>query len=405
MNQASSDKAYLRPQEWVQRVLRDRIASRMYPPGSHLPSERVLAEEMRVARMTARSAINSLVEEGLVTREAGRGTVVVERSRQEDSLQVGVVHCAPELTAWPESATILRGVTDRLLELGYPAKMMAYGGYDAEARRFSDALSTPILSVEDIAKLGDGLAGLIFVETLGETIQNCVRALEERHYPVVVANLEDDLAVSATWVDHASYIRQAVEVLASLGHRRIAYVGQDSPLIYYPRLLRAYEEAMASHGLPTDKSLLALTETNSGAAAYRAVRAMLVAPNPPTAIVSARDLYAEGACHAVEDIGAEVGRDISVFGFDNISWQSREPYVTTFQEPCYEMGTVAAEMLIERITHGWRPVEKREIKAKLIMRRSVGPAPKSALDLAGASPRDAGGWGDSALAKSGLGAK
>jgi len=380
-----SDERYLQPREWARRMLRDRIISGEYRAGSYLPSERRLAEEMGVARMTLRAAIDRLVAEGLVERQpGGRGTLVVEGARKGGAVQIGVVHLALELTGWPEGATILRGVTDRLAELGYAAQVMAHGWYDGKPRHSHEARSTPVLGIEDLEKLHERVAGVVFVEVIDKQIQRCALALEERHFPVVVANLEHDLPLPATYVDHARYIRQAVEILISLGHRRIAYVGQRAPEIFYPSALRAYHEVMESHGLPHDESLLALTDTNSGAAAYRVVRAMLVAPQPPTAFVAARDLYAEGACHAIEDIGAEVGRDISVFGFDDISWQSRDPYITTFREPCHEMGAVAAEMIVERVTHGWRPIEKREIEAKLIMRRTVGPAPKHTFQATGA---------------------
>jgi len=46
------------------------------PIGAPAPSERQLAEETGVSRMTARRAIDELVKEGLLTREVGRGTFV-----------------------------------------------------------------------------------------------------------------------------------------------------------------------------------------------------------------------------------------------------------------------------------------------------------------------------------------
>lgn len=46
--------------------------------GERLPPERELAEDLRVSRITARQAIDALVESGLVYREQGRGTFVAE---------------------------------------------------------------------------------------------------------------------------------------------------------------------------------------------------------------------------------------------------------------------------------------------------------------------------------------
>lgn len=56
--------------------LRDLIASGTLPPGSRLPAERELAEQMRVHRRTVRTALATLAEEGAVSRHVGRGTFV-----------------------------------------------------------------------------------------------------------------------------------------------------------------------------------------------------------------------------------------------------------------------------------------------------------------------------------------
>lgn len=60
------------------RELADMLVARFAhaPVGSSTPSERQLAEETGVSRMTARRAIDELVREGLLTREVGRGTFV-----------------------------------------------------------------------------------------------------------------------------------------------------------------------------------------------------------------------------------------------------------------------------------------------------------------------------------------
>ena len=42
------------------------------------------------------------------------------------------------------------------------------------------------------------------------------------------------------------------------------------------------------------------------------------------------------------------------------------------------MGALAADVLVERLTHGWRPVEQRTLEARLVLRRSIGPPPLEA---------------------------
>jgi len=60
----------------VANFLRHQVLSGAWEPGLRLPSFEVLAEQMKVARITVRQAVNVLVQEGLLTSSRGRGTFV-----------------------------------------------------------------------------------------------------------------------------------------------------------------------------------------------------------------------------------------------------------------------------------------------------------------------------------------
>ncbi|GAB2966963.1 GntR family transcriptional regulator [Amycolatopsis acidiphila] len=62
----------------LREILRRTIEQEL-PPGSPIPSERELAERYTVSRLTVRSAIGKLVEEGLLTRARGKGTFTAAR--------------------------------------------------------------------------------------------------------------------------------------------------------------------------------------------------------------------------------------------------------------------------------------------------------------------------------------
>jgi len=99
--------------------------------------------------------------------------------------------------------------------------------------------------------------------------------------------------------------------------------------------------------------------------------------------VAARDLIAQGVCHAAKEAGLAVGYDLSVIGFDDCSWDDGREFLTTFREPCFEMGVTAVDMLIERLVSGWRPPERRVLEAPLVLRRSAGPVPLDAAQPRG----------------------
>jgi GntR family transcriptional regulator len=62
----------------LQEALTSQIGSGDVKPGDRLPSERELAGTLGISRITARLALDALLENGLVYREQGRGTFVAE---------------------------------------------------------------------------------------------------------------------------------------------------------------------------------------------------------------------------------------------------------------------------------------------------------------------------------------
>ncbi|MGH2629175.1 MAG: GntR family transcriptional regulator [Actinomycetota bacterium] len=101
--------------------VRDELAARMssghIAPGSKLPPEPELAEEMGVSRPTLREALRSLEEDGLVTRTSGAGTYATHRPRLRNNLDVnfGVTHAIASSGMRPgtiETAVHSEGATE-----------------------------------------------------------------------------------------------------------------------------------------------------------------------------------------------------------------------------------------------------------------------------------------------------
>ena len=65
-------------------AIRKKIEDREYPLGSKIPSERELAEEFYVNRMTVRRALSILESEGLIQRKRGSGTFASSVPRKGD---------------------------------------------------------------------------------------------------------------------------------------------------------------------------------------------------------------------------------------------------------------------------------------------------------------------------------
>lgn len=175
--------------------------------------------------------------------------------------------------------------------------------------------------------------------------------------------------------DGTSGIRQIVDHLAALGHRRIAYISEPSFLMKAFQRMNGYYQGLEANHLPAEPDLF--VETNFRQRSGRQSAAQLFdLPEPPTAIVAANDLLALGAMHEAQSRGLVVGHDVSITGFDDIQLaEYAHPPLTTIHLPAQVFGQMVAEMLLRLINK--ETLEQRQIvyPASLVVRASSGPAP------------------------------
>jgi DNA-binding LacI/PurR family transcriptional regulator len=135
-------------------------------------------------------------------------------------------------------------------------------------------------------------------------------------------------------------------------------------------------------GLSVDEGLcLQLHEaTQTPEGGYELMRDLLRTRRDFTAVFCFNDISAIGAVRAITDAGLRVPRDISVVGFDDIITAAfSQPSLTTVRQPLRQMGTRAAQVLLERIADSEKewPAEI-VMEPELIVRESTGPAPGAA---------------------------
>ncbi len=178
-----------------------------------------------------------------------------------------------------------------------------------------------------------------------------------------------------SWFDISgeAAIRNAVVRLVNFGHSRIGYVGSD-PKFNYSHLRRdGYLEGLKDAGLRDDPELIREGARTREEGAIEA-RALLKLDHPPTAMVFATDLAALGCYPVCAKLGLEIGKDVSILGYDGIpECQYVNPGLTTFSVDSRRAGERLATLLI-RQTRGEEPATLRELSdAVLIARESDGP--------------------------------
>ncbi|MBN1934066.1 MAG: LacI family DNA-binding transcriptional regulator [Anaerolineae bacterium] len=164
--------------------------------------------------------------------------------------------------------------------------------------------------------------------------------------------------------------REAVNYLISLGHQRIGFIGGWRGSGIAELREHGYRSALAEAGIPFSPDLVQEGDYRL-ATGYEAAAQLLALDERPTAIFASSDLMALGAVSAAYAAGLHVPQDVSIVGFDDIplaaSWH---PPLTTVQQPLYQMGRMAAQMIVA-LAAGQELVSPQiELPTQLIVRES-----------------------------------
>ena len=199
--------------------------------------------------------------------------------------------------------------------------------------------------------------------------------LAKRKVPLVFIDVGPDRdGVSVLKVDYHHGIRQAVQHLAALGHRNIAFVSGPMRLHSAQSRLAAFNKSMQECGIPPDPSQIVEGDhTLEGGDA--AMEKLLERKELPTAVICSNDMTAIGVLHKLYRKGYKVPDDISVIGFDDIHLSEvMMPPLTTVQMSRQEIAKAAFEALRSQVetpelVHGRREFK---IHTDLIVRESTG---------------------------------
>lgn len=151
-------------------------------------------------------------------------------------------------------------------------------------------------------------------------------------------------------IDNEHATLQGLEYLYKLGHRRIAYMlGPYACTLRNREKQNAYIKFIREHDLELDADLIT-SHPPTFFMGKEAMRRFLKLDNPPTAAFCVNDNLAIGAVRAVREAGLRVPEDISICGFDDIAISAYlDTPLTSIRTPIFEMGEIAASMLIESI--------------------------------------------------------
>lgn len=264
-----------------------------------------------------------------------------------------------EVTADPWMALAFDGAREKALELGYSVTLaVSRGGSTTDDVVFGQSLQTP-------------LAGFIYGTILTRMVDPPAPLLR---YPSVLVNCYDQKRrLPSVLPGDLEGGRAATERLIQAGRRRIAIINGQDGLDATRDRLRGYRQALSSNDMSFDPALVypGNWEPQSG---YEGTMQFLSLDAPPDAIYCANDMMAMGCYEALKESGLRIPQDVAVIGFDNREIaQFMRPPLTTLILPQYEMGEVAAELLLD-LVGGLQPRHKQiKVECRLLERDSVDP--------------------------------
>lgn len=185
---------------------------------------------------------------------------------------------------------------------------------------------------------------------LVDLLQNDPRidVVREANIPAVcVSSIEQSGGLPTVWTDDGRAMRDAVNYLVCLGHRRIARVGGIPTLSHTITRDTAFREVMRTVGV--DEPTVIETDF-SGEAGARATRALLTARPMPTAIIYDNDIMAVAGLSVANEMRVSVPNDVSLLAWDDSPLcQITHPALSAMHRDVSALGVAAAELLIQVI--------------------------------------------------------
>ena len=352
---------------------RDDASARVRPPApgewNRMPRKR---QELSIYKIAAEIGVSTAT----VSRVLHNHPSVSEEVRCAVQAAVQRYGYVPNYT-WPQfrnlalvipSETATKGTSESLARLMCGAAFAAQGLNATTCLVFhadgDDAL---------IKKLRRQQAsGVLFI--LGGLISESIRGLRDSGLPMIALDgrLPFDF-VGSVDNDCGDGIREALEHLTRLGHRRIAFLVNRPDLSNHGDRQRSYEAVMGVLGL--QPQVVVFSPQGEYAAIRAAVESATRGPDGATAILAVNDDIALQVVRAAGELGMPVPSRLSVIGYDNstISAATTVP-LTTIDHPVERIAQEAVRILQLQIDRTWEGALPRvQFSTALVVRTSTAP--------------------------------
>lgn len=353
-------------------VLAD-IESGRLKDGDRLPSEAELVKKFATSRPTVARALRDLQNLGMVERKVGSGSYVRRRQKPTDSWRFGLL--IPGLG----STEIFEPICGQLARLAQKQHHTLLWGDFGDKRGAADSELIEQVCNSYIRQTVAGVffAPLELTEDKDQVNRSVISALEAARIPVVL--LDRDIVAfpqrsrfDLVGIDNRRAGFLIADHLLKLGCTRIDFLARPDSAPTVMLRIAGYREALLSSGITPDPAWVHSGEPTDERFVQRVVA------DQATAIICANDLTAANLMRTLDTLGCPVPQKIRVVGFDDVRYaELLHPSLTTIHQPCVDIGTIAMQVMLERIENPTFPPRDILAQPTLIVRQSCGAAKMS----------------------------
>lgn len=198
-----------------------------------------------------------------------------------------------------------------------------------------------------------------------------VDGLIQRNVPMVQIGRNDHPEVSSVDADNVHGSAMAVRYLVKTGRKRLATITGNMDLYSGRDRLIGFKRGLENNHLPIIEERIAYGDyTEEGG--YLQTKALLSRTEFDGLFV-ASDMMSFGAIQAIQEAGLRVPEDIAVVSFDDLPAAARhKPALTAIRQPIHQMGSIAAQTLIDQLENKDTATPKRIIlPTELIVRETT----------------------------------
>lgn len=200
------------------------------------------------------------------------------------------------------------------------------------------------------------------------------RLIQERMPIVFVNRVLPQLRANQVIIDDRKWSFKVVEHLIKCSYKRIAHLAGNPDLSVTKGRLQGYLDAMNAYNIPVEENLIMYVGIQQDRAKI-GIDYLMSLKDKPDAIFAINDPIAVGSVLELKKRGFKVPEDVAVAGFSE-SPIGRIMELTSVSQPTFEIGKVAAEMLLKQIKNYDAPTETIVLNAKLNIRNSTIPPNK-----------------------------